>query len=1056
MIPCSFLIATLLSHAELRHPEDACLRAIAHTGQAVWAAGDEGTLIVSRDAGKSWDKIPLGVTGSLRHIHFQDDRRGWLVGREETPSGPTGLLFFTRDGGKTWSRALAGMLPPLHGILFDPSPGSEWGCLWGESSPLQPTGLFQTRDGGKSWQPVAGSGILASGGWKTARWEPVSPENPEAPERGNKATDPAGKLTLVGLDGGLGEFLNGVLRRVDLDLRSGTAGVMALAGSSAFGSHGLHLVNAKKGWQMGKIPLGPEAARQCRWNAAAEASGRLLVVGFPGSILMSGSSPSDLSLVHTGQRLPLHAVCLNDSGIAYCAGELGRVLRSADFGATWEVCRGSGNELAAALYTAGEGGHSWCTLAHLGAVDGWRVSSTRLLAPETGGHPAHERYLQAIRQSGAAWVESWADPPPPELDRLGDVDSIHDEISKNMPDMQARLVQDLRVRRPRLVLVPGNRGGGQAGLEQAASRWVVEAVRLAADPKAYPEQLRELGLKPWTVSRVVARVAPRPDASARVDTQELLDILEDSLEDWTAQARWIAQPGSAWESGEPVECWNQIVPAGAAGRKIPHLMDGLEADSQGLRRPQTVTENPDADLIKALRLRNQVRSLALAPASPLNDPQKLEAALLPALEKLPDHQAAALLARLAANHSRQGAWMQARELHRLLVNRYPTSPLVPASCRWLIAFGSSGEARRRFELSQRVERGIVQVGQAVAFNGKQIDPTKTPRPDTEFANRFERETSILNDRTQSRQWLEECVTLAGVLSAHGTQVAEDPVVQFALQSAKRQLGRVAETRDFNKTLLGPNGAEAPARPAGEMEGEARAYHRRLANALPPESPWRTAAALEMWLAERAGECPRPLLACKKAPGRPLLDGKLEDPVWQGAFRSLRGGKAEEQAQFAISYDSEFLYLAAICPSPGASPVEPLATRTRDCASPRRDRITWYLDIDRDYSTGYRLTVDQAGGVSDTCWMDQGWDPRWFVKVSQGEGNWTVEAAVPLALICSSPPTPNQAWLLQCTRARPGKQAQAWAGTPDPPEIAPRPENQGALLFLAENPTRERP
>jgi hypothetical protein len=30
------------------------------------------------------------------------------------------------------------------------------------------------------------------------------------------------------------------------------------------------------------------------------------------------------------------------------------------------------------------------------------------------------------------------------------------------------------------------------------------------------------------------------------------------------------------------------------------------------------------------------------------------------------------------------------------------------------------------------------------------------------------------------------------------------------------------------------------------------------------------------------------------------------------------------------------------------------------------------------------------------------------------------------------------------------------GTPESPESTPRPENQGALMFLAENPTREKP
>ena len=1057
MLDISLLIAALLAQADTRHPEDACLRTIVQVGATIWAAGDEGTLLSSRDAGKTWEKQPLGVMGSLLSLYFQDERRGWLVGREETPSGPSGILFFTRDGGITWNRALPGMLPPLHGVLFDPTPGSQLGFLWGESSPLQPSGLFQSTDGGKSWQPVSkGSGTPVGLGWRTGRWEPVS--TPDEPKKDKSS----GRLTLVGLDGSLGEWVEGNLRKVDLDLRGASAGVMAMAGKSAFGTHGLHLIRGANGWQAGKLPLTREAARQCQWRAATEKNGRTLVVGNPGTTILAGTTKSggqtraELSTAHTGQRLPLHSVCMDNEGVCYCAGELGRILRSADFGATWEVCRGAGHELAISEWVAGEGAHAWATLGKLGVVDGWRVSSTRMLTPEVNTPASHGKYLQAARQGGAAWVESWDEAPPADLDRLGDVAVVHEQLTRLLPELEASLVLALRVQRPRLIVVPGNQVGGQNGLEQAISRLVLDGTRLAADPKAYPEQITELGLEPWTVSRVMARVAPRPDVSARIDTQELHDILEDSLEDWTSQAKLLVQPGFTWESAEPVECWNQVHPAGMAGKKLPHLMDGLEASSQGMRRPQTIADAPDGETLKTLRLRNQIRSLALAPASPINDPQKLEAALLPTLEKLPDHQAASLLARLAANQSRQGAWLQARELHRLLVNRYPASSLVPSSCRWLIAFGSSGEARRRFELSQRVERGILQVGQAVTFNATVREGGKSPKPNAEFADKFERETSFLNDRTQSRQWLEECITLSAVLAAHGAQIAEDPMIQFGLQSAKRHLGRVAEARDFNKTLLGANALENTSAPAGDLEGESRAYHRRLANALPAESPWRTAAALELWLSQRQGECPRPLMACRKATSRPFLDGKLDDPQWQGSFRSLRGGKAEEQAQFAFAYDSEFLYLAAICPSPDSVAVEPLATRTRDSASPKRDRIGWYLDIDRDYSTGYRLVVDQAGGVSDACWLDQGWDPRWFVKVGKGEGSWTVEAAIPLALLCSSPPTTNQAWLMQCSRARPGKALQGWVGIPDPPEKNPRPESQGALLFLAETPSRDKP
>jgi len=46
--------------------------------------------------------------------------------------------------------------------------------------------------------------------------------------------------------------------------------------------------------------------------------------------------------------------------------------------------------------------------------------------------------------------------------------------------------------------------------------------------------------------------------------------------------------------------------------------------------------------------------------------------------------------------------------------------------------------------------------------------------------------------------------------------------------------------------------------------------------------------------------------------------------------------------------------------------------------------------------------------------------------------------------------------MQCSRARPGKALQGWVGIPDPPEKNPRPESQGALLFLAETPSRDKP
>ena len=59
MLDISLLIAVLLAQADTRHPEDACLRTIVQVGATIWAAGDEGTLLSSRDAGKTWEKQPF-------------------------------------------------------------------------------------------------------------------------------------------------------------------------------------------------------------------------------------------------------------------------------------------------------------------------------------------------------------------------------------------------------------------------------------------------------------------------------------------------------------------------------------------------------------------------------------------------------------------------------------------------------------------------------------------------------------------------------------------------------------------------------------------------------------------------------------------------------------------------------------------------------------------------------------------------------------------------------------------------------------------------------------
>ena len=73
-------------------------------------------------------------------------------------------------------------------------------------------------------------------------------------------------------------------------------------------------------------------------------------------------------------------------------------------------------------------------------------------------------------------------------------------------DVLGRLVRTVRRTRPGVVMTmdpaptPGNHGN-----HQYAARLAMEAYRAAADPNAYPEQIRQEGLRPWAPGRVLSQ-----------------------------------------------------------------------------------------------------------------------------------------------------------------------------------------------------------------------------------------------------------------------------------------------------------------------------------------------------------------------------------------------------------------------------------------------------------------------------------------------------------------------------------------------------------------------
>ena len=77
------------------------LNGLARAGKRVVAVGQRGHVLLSDDAGKSWQQADVPVSADLVAVHFPDAEAGWAVGHD-------GVVLHSTDGGRTWVRQLDG------------------------------------------------------------------------------------------------------------------------------------------------------------------------------------------------------------------------------------------------------------------------------------------------------------------------------------------------------------------------------------------------------------------------------------------------------------------------------------------------------------------------------------------------------------------------------------------------------------------------------------------------------------------------------------------------------------------------------------------------------------------------------------------------------------------------------------------------------------------------------------------------------------------------------------------------------------------------------------
>lgn len=142
-------------------------------------------------------------------------------------------------------------------------------------------------------------------------------------------------------------------------------------------------------------------------------------------------------------------------------------------------------------------------------------------------------------------------------------------------------------------------------------------------------------------------------------------------------------------------------------------------------------------------------------------------------------------------------------------------------------------------------------------------------------------------------------------------------------------------------------------------------------------------------------------------GAPVIDGKLDDPVWQegnllGGFIQIDPGEgqpASEKTEAYVGYDSHNLYFGIRCYD--REPAKILGSGMRsDTDLSADDSISIVLDTFHDRRNGFLFQINPLGGRTDALLRNEGeevnadWDGLWEAAAARDAQGWTAEIAIP--------------------------------------------------------------
>lgn len=162
------------------------------------------------------------------------------------------------------------------------------------------------------------------------------------------------------------------------------------------------------------------------------------------------------------------------------------------------------------------------------------------------------------------------------------------------------------------------------------------------------------------------------------------------------------------------------------------------------------------------------------------------------------------------------------------------------------------------------------------------------------------------------------------------------------------------------------------------------------------------------LAGAADSFPINVYPCPKADPAPVLEGKLDDAVWQQAplvsgFTNFGTDQlAAVQTAFRMLWDERYLYLGVRCDEPQMTKVTPMRYAPDEHAVFSNETIEFFVDPNHTHDVYYQLAFNIAGSLYDGEREATAWNSEAIVRTSSEADGWSVELALPWTALKAVP------------------------------------------------------